>query len=549
MMNDSLAAPRATHVVFNQTPPLVEYNLYTTDRALAAAVERHGAGWAEPRLAAIGADLGSPDNFERARLANTFGPVLKTFDARGVRVDRVEFHPAWHELLAGITARGFHSGPWADPQPGGHVARAAGYLMQAQIEQGTLCPTTMTYGSVAALARDPHIRAEWLPRVFAARHDPRDLPIAQKDAAMVGMGMTEKQGGSDVRANTTRAERQPDGSYRITGHKWFFSAPQCDAHLVLAHTEDGLSCLFVPRFCPDGTKNSVLIQRLKDKVGNRSNASSEVEFVDAYGTLLGEPGRGIPTILEMGTFTRLDCVIGTAGMMRQAVVQAIHHARHRQTFGRLLAEQPLMEHLLADLVLESEGATALALRLARAFDQDDEHETLVRRVLTPASKFWVCKRGCELGAEAMEVLGGNGYVEEGPLGRLFREMPVNSIWEGSGNIMCLDVLRALSRSPAAGEVLLADLERSRGHDRHLDAALDQLAGWLRPQAVAEADARALAARLAVVTQAALLYETRPACVAAAFSATRLAPQWGGVFGQGALPGPAGPLLAEAWPAD
>jgi putative acyl-CoA dehydrogenase len=540
----------------NQTPPLVDYNVLTTDSALSEGVGREGAAWALPELTLAGAELGTAENFERARLANAYPPVLRSFDARGERIDRVEFHPAWHELLAGITARGLHTGPWAHPRPGAHVARAASYLMQAQIESGTLCPTTMTYGSVAALRKDADLARQILPVLFAPLHDARDLPLGAKRGAMMGMGMTEKQGGSDVRTNTTRAARQADGSYRLDGHKWFFSAPQCDAHLVLAQTDGGLSCLFVPRFTPDGVKNGVHIQRLKDKVGNRSNASSEVEFVAAYGRLLGEQGRGVPTILEMGTYTRLDCVIGSAGMMRQAVVQALHHARHRVAFGRPLIEQPLMSSVLVDLVLESEAATLLALRLARAFESElDEREQWLRRVMTSAGKFWVCKRGPPLAAEAMEVLGGNGYVEEAVLGRIYREMPVNSIWEGSGNIMCLDVLRAFSKSAQAAPAVLAELELARGLNARYDAALAVLAGRLTNAAVQEADAaqeaaaRTLVRDLVLVLQGCLLLRSSRTDVAEAFCESRFVAGWGAVFGEMPAGGKSREILDAAWRED
>ncbi len=408
----------AAHAVLNQTPPLADYNLFTTDAALRAGVEREGAAAHSEELVRAGAAIGTAASFEDGRLANRYPPQLQSFNVQGERVDRVEFHPAWHALMQGIAARGYHSAPWARENgravAGAHVARAAGYLMQAQVECGTLCPTTMTYGAIAAMRRDCALSRDWLPRLLTREYDARDIPIEHKRGGLIGMGMTEKQGGSDVRANTTRAQRTADGSYRISGHKWFFSAPQCDAHLVLAQSEAGLSCFFMPRRLPDGTRNGIHIQRLKDKLGNRSNASSEVEFIDAWAQLLGEEGRGIPTILEMGTYTRLDCVIGSSGMMRHAVVQALHHAHHRRAFGAKLIEQPLMRSVLADLVLESEAATALALRLARAFDSERQDEIALRRALTPAAKFWVCKRGCELAAEAMEVLGGNGYTEELP---------------------------------------------------------------------------------------------------------------------------------------
>ncbi len=545
----ALSAAAATHAVFNQGEDFTRYNLLTSDDALQEAVVREGARWALPQLEAIGGELGTPENFERARVANRNSPILHTHDAHGVRVDRIEFHPAWHELMTGIARRGFHSGPWADPKPGAHVARAAGYFMQTQIESGTLCPTTMTYGSIAAMRHDPWLVSEWLPKLLSPEYDPRELPIAQKRGGLIGMGMTEKQGGSDVRANTSHAEVALDGSYRLTGHKWFFSAPQCDAHLVLAQSEAGLSCFFVPRFLPDGSKNGVEIQRLKDKLGNRSNASSEVEFRGAWARLLGAEGRGVPTILEMGTYTRLDCVTGTAGLMRQAVVQALHHTRHRRAFGKLLSEQPLMQTVVCDLAIEAEAAMALALRLARAFDaQNDPREAAVRRVLTSAGKYWVCKRGPELAAEAMEVLGGNGYVEEGALARIYREMPVNSIWEGSGNVMCLDVLRAFSKSPETRDGIVGELREVKGGNADYDLALAELEAWLATGALEEARARVLTERIATLAQASLLLRSSRKAVAAAFCATRLAQRGGALFG--ALPAgvDAGAICAAMLPA-
>ncbi|HEY1313131.1 MAG TPA: acyl-CoA dehydrogenase family protein, partial [Steroidobacteraceae bacterium] len=360
--------------VFNQTPDLSDFNLFSSDVVLQESVRREGAAAAVPELVRAGAALGTAQTFEDARLANRHTPVLHTVNVRGERIDSIEFHPSWHALMRGIVARGYHTGPWVlsagRAVPGAHVARAAGYLLQAQVESGTLCPTTMTYGAVAALRRDAWLNQHWVPRLLTREYDPRDIPIEVKQGGLIGMGMTEKQGGSDVRSNITRASRCDDGSYRITGHKWFFSAPQCDAHLVLAQAQRGLSCFFVPRRLPDGSRNGIFLQRLKDKLGNRSNASSEVEFVDAWGHRVGEEGRGIPTILEMATYTRLDCVTGSAGMMRQAVVQAVHHARHRKVFGAPLINQPLMQSVLADLAIESEAATVLAMRLARAFDSD-----------------------------------------------------------------------------------------------------------------------------------------------------------------------------------
>jgi putative acyl-CoA dehydrogenase len=542
-----------THAVFNQTPPLTDYNLFASDLALQEAVQREGASRASSELTLAGAELGTCTLFEHARLANRFPPVLHNFDARGERIDSIEFHPSWHTLMRGIAARGYHSSPWASNDaavPGAHAARAAGYMMQAQIESGTLCPTTMTYGAIAALRHEPKLARDWVPRLLTREYDSRDIPFEKKRGGLVGMGMTEKQGGSDVRANTTRAVRDSDGTYRITGHKWFFSAPQCDAHLVLAQSSGGLSCFFMPRRMPDGSLNGIYIQRLKDKLGNRSNASSEVEFVGAWGSLLGEEGRGVPTILEMGTYTRLDCCTGSAGMMRQAVVQALHHAHHRKVFGSLLIEQPLMRSVLADMALESEAACALSLRLARAFDSDSLSEIALRRALTSAAKFWVCKRGCELAAEAMEVLGGNGYTEELPLARIAREMPVNSIWEGSGNIMCLDVLRAFGKSQATREAVLDELSGARGQERHFDAAFERFAASINSD-LAEAQARRFAQSFVTLVQAKLLIagatNAAASAVAEGFCATRLGDQgWGAVFGAGIAQLDDAAILARAW---
>jgi putative acyl-CoA dehydrogenase len=555
--------PAPTHTVFNQTPPLVDYDLWASDAALRAAARREGAGDHTPQLAAAGAALGTAENFAAARAANRQPPLLHTFDARGERIDALEFHPAWHALLAGIVARGYHCSPWegvgGSPRPGAHAARAAGYLMQAQIECGTLCPTTMTYGALGVMRRDAWLAAHWLPQLLTREYDPRDLPITAKRGGLIGMGMTEKQGGSDVRANTTQALRTGDGTYRLTGHKWFFSAPQCDAHLVLAQSDRGLSCFFVPRCLPDGRRNGIEIQRLKDKLGNRSNASAEVEFREAWGYLLGEAGRGVPTILEMGTYTRLDCVIGSAGLMRQCVVQCLHHARHRRVFGTRLIDQPLMRSVLVDLALESEAATALALRLARSFDSDSDSEVALRRALTSAAKFWVCKRGCELAAEAMEVLGGNGYTEELNLARIAREMPVNSIWEGSGNIMCLDVLRAFGKGVGTRDAVLKELLPARGRHPAYDAAFERFAalaaaggGGAAGVPVAEAHARHFTQAFVTLAQAALLLgaasEAGARAVAEGFCATRLAPEsgWGAVYGASSAYVDAEAVLARAW---
>ena len=536
-----------THEVFNQAPPFGDVNLLRCDPALREAVAREGAGWAAEELDALGARLGRAEVLDLARVANANGPRLVNFDRSGRRNDEVEFHPAWHELMALLIGAGAHSAPWADPRPGAQVARAAAYLLFGQVENGAQCPVTMTYAAVPALRRAPRIAAKWLPKILSRDYDPRSLPVEQKRGALVGMGMTEKQGGTDVRANTTRAaEMAPleararfgdegEGAWRIVGHKWFFSAPQCDAHLVLAQTDEagsaGLSCFFVPRWLPDGSRNAIRVQRLKDKLGNRSNASSEVEFCDAVGWLVGAIGRGIPTILEMGSHTRLDCVVGTAGIMRAALCHALHHARGRAAFGKPLASQPLMQNVLADLAIESEAATAFALRLARCFDHpDDPLESALGRLLTPAGKYWICKRGPMLGAEAMEVMGGNGYVEDGPLARLYREFPVNSIWEGSGNVMCLDVLRALGKNPQESRAALeAELAPAAALDARFAAYVARLGDDLGR--AGEAGARRIAERLVIAVQGALLLRHAPPFVAEAFLASRIAQDAGGAFGR------------------
>ncbi|MBI1777000.1 MAG: isovaleryl-CoA dehydrogenase [Proteobacteria bacterium] len=525
----------ATHEVLNQPPPLVDYNLFAGDRALGEAVEREGAGWAAGWLRRLGEDCGRASSFALGELANRHPPVLHSFDRFGRRRDEVEFHPAWHELMASLVANGLHTGPWAEPKPGAHVARAAGYMLHAQIEAGSLCPTTMTYGSVPALSRQPEIAKDWLPLLVSRRYDRRFRPASGKTGALVGMGMTEKQGGSDVRANTTHAQPVgaggPAAEYRVTGHKWFFSAPMCDAFLVLAQAPGGLSCFFLPRFTPDGSLNAIHLQRLKEKVGNRSNASSEVEFHGAHAWLLGEEGRGVPTILEMGTYTRLDCALGTTGLMRQAVSQALHHARHRTVFQRHLVDQPLMANVLADLAIEAEAAMALVMRLARAFDaESDAGENAFRRLMTPVTKFWICKRGPVLAAEAMEVLGGNGYVEEALLGRIYREMPVNSIWEGAGNIICLDVLRAAERAPDGLAAVLGEIEAAKGGDKRLDRYTADLKAALADHANAEAGARRLTEGLALALQASLLVRFSAPAMADAFCAGRLEGHWSGAFG-------------------
>jgi len=540
----------ATHRVSNQTPPLENYDLFGANRPLQEAFAREGAARDAPWLAARGAELTTPGMLALARDANVNPPVLKLFDGTGHRRDEVEFHPAYHTLMAWLKRHGASAGPWAEPAAGAHVKRAALYMMYAEIEDGTLCPTTMTYAVVPSLARDPALAAEWLPRVHSPEYDPRFIPAREKRGVTLGMGMTEKQGGSDVRANTTTAEPLGNGRYRIVGHKWFFSAPMSDAFLILAQAPGGLSCFLLPRFTDDGHVNDIRIQRLKEKLGDRSNAGSEVEFWGAEASLVGEEGRGIPIILEMGTYCRLDCVLGTAGLMRQALTQALHHAAHRQAFGARLVDKPLMRNVLADLALESEAATALALRLAGAFDRlGDERETLLRRVLMPAAKYWICKRGPSLAAEAMEVLGGNGYVEDGTMPRIYRQMPLNSIWEGSGNVMCLDVLRALAKEPRCRDALDAELAAAAGRDRRFD---DFVAGakdaWRDPGNL-EGRARDVAQAIALAGQGALLLRHAPDYVADAFCASRLATPGFGGGAFGTLPASCdfAAIIARAWP--
>jgi putative acyl-CoA dehydrogenase len=511
--------------VSNQPPPLEPYNLFASDIVLREAVQREGV--LSSGLESIGQVFGAPEVVALGFAANKNPPQLKTFDRYGHRIDEIEFHPAWHDLLGIACGFGLHSSPWAEPKPGAHVRRAAGTYMLTQIESGVYCPVAMTYGSVPTLRQAPGIAKEWLPKIFNASYDRQCVPVADKIGALIGMGMTENQGGSDLRMNTTRAETVGDGSFRLHGHKWFLSAPMCDAFLILAQAPKGLSCFFMPRWTPDGERNAVHINRLKDKLGNKSNASSEVEFHGAFAQLIGEEGRGIPTIIEMAGYTRLDCCIGSAGLMRQAVAQAVHHARHRTAFQKKLIDQPLMTNVLADLALESEAATVLTMRLARAYDESDETSTVFRRVVTPAAKFWICKRAPMVTLEAMEVLGGSGYIEESIMPRLYREAPVNSIWEGAGNIMCLDVLRAIERTPKAADVLRNELGG--------DARLKTFAGRLQKRMSGadrndESQARVLVRDLVLGLQAALLIKHAPAAVADAFCASRLEGEGGGAFG-------------------
>ena len=525
-----------THEVSNQPLPLSGYNLFNGNRALREALRFNAPKLAADELEQLGATLGSDEMQTHARLANVNAPLLHSHDRVGHRIDEVEFHPSYHTLMQLAATAGLHGTPWAGAA-NDHVRRAAGFMLFTELEPSVLCPISMTYAVTPALRGNPAIATIWEPLLASRRYDGRFVPAAQKPGVTMGMGMTEKQGGSDVRANTTQAIFDGDDDwgrrYRLVGHKWFMSAPMCDAFLVLAQTSAGLTCFFLPRWRPDGTLNAIRIQRLKDKLGNQANASAEVEFDGASAWLVGVEGRGVPQILEMGTLTRLDCALGTSGLMRQALSLALDHTAQRMAFGKALIDQPLMRNVLADLALESEAATALSLRLARAFDHaDDAHETAMRRLLTPVAKFWVCKRGSAFAQEAMECLGGNGYVEsggEGVMARIYREMPLNSIWEGAGNIMALDLLRALRKGNTAADALAHELAPARGanvaFDRYTATLMQGLADLGE-----ESDMRRVAQDVALVIQAALLRQHAPDFVFEAFCASRLAGDWGLTFG-------------------
>jgi len=493
----------------------VGHNLLTSDPALLAALRQAAPQAVEP-LSRYGAELGSADTAQLAREANRHGPQLRQLDARGRRIDAVDFHPAWHQLLAMYRRQGLVADVFATDTPGRWARFAAGCYLHGQVEAGSLCPATMTQAAIPVLQKQPELFAPLRDRLFSREHDPQDRPAEDKPSIWIGMGMTEKQGGSDLRRVQTTAVEQGDGSHLVTGHKWFFSAPSSDAHLVLARTEAGPTCFWLPRYRPDGTRNAVQVLRLKDKLGNRSNASSEVEFHGAWARRLGEAGRGIPTLIEMAGYTRLNCVIGSAALLRAGLVQALHNARERTAFGRHLAEQPLMQSVLADLALESEAAMRLMLRLARGFENG---EPAWQRLMTPAAKLWVCKRAIECTGEAMELLGGNGYVEDGVLARLYREAPVNSIWEGSGNVMALDVLRAVAREPEVALALLDDF--ATGSDAPVQAEARALRRLLTGDPAAlEAQARRVAQGLVLCAQARLMREQSSTAAADAFVATR-----------------------------
>jgi len=539
-----------THAVENQAPPLAPYDLWRSDRALQEAVQREGGAWAQAQLAAYGPVAGG-ELMELGFAANENKPKLKLFDRYGNRLDEVEFHPAWHRIMQINMGHAVHAFGWRNEgKAGAHVARAALSYMAGQAEAGNGCPLTMTYAAVPALRHAPALAQEWLPRITSTEYDARVIPAAQKKGCTVGMGMTEKQGGSDVRANTSRAQRRADGTYEIVGHKWFFSAPMCDAWLVLAYVEAGLTCFLMPKVRPDGSRNAIRIQRLKDKLGDWSNASSEVEFHGAWAQGVGEEGRGIATILEMVALTRLDCMIGSSALMRQAVAQAIHHATHRKAFGKHLVQQPLMQNVLADLALESEAALTLMMRVARAVDASsrDEHEAAFARIATAIGKYWICKRCPPLVNEAQECLGGAGYVEESILPRLYRQAPLNSIWEGSGNIQCLDVLRALSREPATREALFGELLAAKGLHAALDREIASLQRQLADVADVEKRSRALVERMALALQASLLLRAGNPDVAESFCQSRLAGAHGYAFGTLGAGAPLNALIERARPA-
>jgi putative acyl-CoA dehydrogenase len=517
------ATPDAT----NQAPPLCDYDVFGSDAALVEGVERHEASWALAALSGLGRRAGSPEAQEWARLANVNPPRLVTHDRYGNRIDEVEFHPAWHSLMTVAVNEGLHASPWIDPKPGAQVARAAGFAVWGQTEGGHGCPISMTHAAVPALRVDDTLATEWVPRLTSLTYDPGLRTPADKAGCLAGMGMTEKQGGSDVRTNTTHAVPNTDGTYRLTGHKWFTSAPMCDMFLVLAQAPGGLTCFVLPRVLPDGERNTFRIQRLKDKLGNRSNASSEPEFDETVAWRLGDEGRGVPTIIEMVAMTRLDCVIGSTTIMRASVAQATHHARHRQAFGRYLVDQPLMRAVLADLAIESEAATTLMVRLAAAVDND---ESAFKRLGLAVGKYWVCKRGPAVAVEALECLGGNGYVEDFPMARVYREAPLNSIWEGSGNVNALDVLRALAREPGAWEAFRDETVLAAGADARLDAAIARLDAALADPSDIEVRARRLVEQMALVLQGSLLVRFAPPAVADGFCASRLGGDWGHSFG-------------------
>ena len=538
-MNDALNQRYATHEVTNQPPPLLPYDAYATDLPLRDALKQQGGAWADACLSDFGKCVGN-EMMALGFLANENKPAFKPYDRFGHRIDEVEFHPAYHRLMELGLQHGTANFSWRHADTAGaHVARAALMYLHTQADQGTSCPLTMTHAAIPVLRQSANLSASWLPRILSTEYDARHVPAWQKNANTIGMGMTEKQGGSDVRANTTRADpvsaSGPDQLYQLVGHKWFMSAPMCDAFLVLAQAPRGISCFLLPRFAPNGERNAIRIQRLKNKLGDWSNASSEVEFHGALAWMVGEEGRGIATILEMVALTREDCMIGSAGIMRQALVQAIHHCRFRRAFGKLLIDQPLMQMVLADLALESEAAMAFSLRVARAIDASprDPESAAFARIATAIGKYWICKRCPPFVNEAQECLGGAGYVEESILPRLYRQAPLNSIWEGSGNIQCLDVLRALAREPATRDAVFTEFARVKGGNTLLDAEVVALELQLADTVEMEKRARHLVERLAIALQAATLVGAGNDVVSDSFCQSR----FGGVYGKtfGAIP--------------
>lgn len=559
-----------THEVFNQSTALENYNLYSSDSVLQESVKREGAAWAEAQLLEFGKRLGSQEVIDWGFKANEHTPVFKPFDRFGHRIDEVEYHPSYHHLMSLAAQEGLHSAPWSEGKNGAHAARAAAYFMNCQNEAGHCCPITMTYAVVPVLKRYPEIGEKWLKKIFTRDYDSSYQPVENKKGATFGMAMTEKQGGSDVRANTTRAEKISvrDNEFVITGHKWFCSAPMSDAFLVLAQLPEGLTCFLVPRWRPDGTRNPFYIQRLKNKLGNRSNASSEIEFLNTWAQQVGEAGRGVPTIIEMVNHTRFDCVLGSSALMRRALTEAIHHAHSREAFGKKLIDQSLMQNVLTDLALESEAATVLMMRLARAFDSKDEKEQSFRRLATAISKYWVCKRAPSFTYEAMECLGGAGYVEESILPRLYRETPVNSIWEGSGNVNCLDVLRAIKKDPLSLEILLQEISKAshpilneygrknfgafqnqphRGGEGEALAALPA-EGATRDPVIMEQEnqARIQVEKMVLALQASLLLQHSPSFVSDAFLNSRLKGEKGQCFGTLSSKTDFSAILDRAW---
>src|SRR5947209_4175611 len=530
---DAPQARSTTQAAENQVPPLTGYNLFLTDHTLSQAIDREGAGWARTQLTELGRMLGTEEAQRWGFDANENTPVLHTHDRYGNRRDEVVFHPSWHSLMKTSVENRLHSLPWIEQRKGANVARAALMMLTAQNEAGHTCPISMTFSAVAALRAEPALAREWEPKILSSIYDPQFRPASGKSGALLGMGMTEKQGGSDVRANTTRAERIGNShEYLVTGHKWFCSAPMCDAFLILAQASKGLSCFLLPRWTPTGERNSFYIQRLKDKMGNRSNASSEVEFAGAWAHLVGEEGRGVSTIIEMVHHTRLDCAIAATAIMRQGTVQALHHARHRKAFGKLLMEQPLMRNVLADLLIESEAATLLIMRLASSFDarESHSHERAFGRIATAIAKYWLCKRAPMHVGEALECHGGNGYVEESPMPRLYREAPLYSIWEGSGNVICLDILRALAKEPDSAEALRHEIKAASHLDKRLDAFLIDIEEQLASAQDSEAQARRLEEMLALALQASLVISHSSPAVAEAFLESRFNGDHGYTFG-------------------